>query len=305
MSDIDDNRPTRPGAPNRSEAPPPRTETVAATETDRHVHTTTARPLSKRFATWAFVAALLVPVWFGIAALGHKFGIFDLSFAFGTMIIGLGPWLLGIVALLAIIAIVWNGLKRNRGALLLAVLALLVPIAAFIMMASTRAEAQSNPIHDVTTNPNDPPMFSPRIVEARNAEDANDMKDYRATLDYAGGRSTAELNRRLYGHLQPLVTSAPVSEAMAEVEEAMRQAGFENVEADERAGIVEGTAETFWFGFEDDVVARVRAVEDRGSVIDLRSVSRVGQSDLGKNAERVGELRAAIEQRLNQVPQTQ
>ena len=40
-------------------------------------------------------------------------------------------------------------------------------------------------------------------------------------------------------------------------------------------------------------------------MIDLRSVSRVGQSDLGKNAERVGELRAAIEKRLNQVPQTQ
>ena len=302
MSDIDDHRPTRPGAPDRSDAAPLRREPVDDTDTaapDRHDHT--GRPLSKRLATWAFIAALLVPVWFGIAALGHKFGLFSLSLSLGTMIRTIGPWLLGLVAVLAIVAIVWNGLKQNRGAMLLGVIALLVPLGAAVLFWNAWQNISNNPIHDVTTNPNDPPMFSDRIVALRQAEDANALKDYRAPLDYADGRSTAELNRRLYGHLQPLVTDAPVSEAMAEVEEAMREAGFENVEANERAGIVEGTAETFWFGFEDDVVARVRAVEDRGSVIDLRSVSRVGQSDLGKNAERVGELRTAIEQRLNPV----
>jgi uncharacterized protein (DUF1499 family) len=54
--------------------------------------------------------------------------------------------------------------------------------------------------------------------------------------------------------------------------------------------MVEGVAETFWFGFKDDVVARVG-----DSQIDFRSVSRVGVSDLGANAARIAELRQRTE----------
>jgi hypothetical protein len=86
---------------------------------------------------------------------------------------------------------------------------------------------------------------------------------------------------------------------MAAAAEAMREAGFDDVRTTPALGLVEGVDETFWFGFEDDVVVRVRAVEDGGSVVDIRSVSRVGQSDLGTNAERVEELRAGIAGRLS------
>ena len=62
--------------------------------------------------------------------------------------------------------------------------------------------------------------------------------------------------------------------------------GWEIVNIDRRAGIVESTATTFWFGFKDDVVIRLR--NDNGmTLIDLRSVSRVGMSDLGVNAARI------------------
>ena len=44
--------------------------------------------------------------------------------------------------------------------------------------------------------------------------------------------------------------------------------------------------DSFWFGFVDDIVIRVRATES-GSEVDLRSVSRVGRSDLGANAARI------------------
>ena len=41
-----------------------------------------------------------------------------------------------------------------------------------------------------------------------------------------------------------------------------------------------------WFGFKDDVIVRIT---DKGSerLVDIRSKSRVGGSDLGKNAERI------------------
>jgi uncharacterized protein (DUF1499 family) len=56
------------------------------------------------------------------------------------------------------------------------------------------------------------------------------------------------------------------------------------VDADATAGRIEATDTTFWFGFKDDVVVRVRST-DGGSRVDVRSLSRVG--DAGTNAKRI------------------
>jgi uncharacterized protein (DUF1499 family) len=64
--------------------------------------------------------------------------------------------------------------------------------------------------------------------------------------------------------------------------------GWEIVDSDPERGRIEATATTFWFGFKDDVVVRVRPASE-GSRIDVRSVSRVGRSDVGTNAERIEE----------------
>ncbi|MGO3082471.1 DUF1499 domain-containing protein, partial [Psychrobacter celer] len=55
---------------------------------------------------------------------------------------------------------------------------------------------------------------------------------------------------------------------------------------DADTGIMEATDTTPWFGFQDDVVIRIT---DEGSkrLVDIRSKSRIGGSDLGKNAERI------------------
>ena len=58
------------------------------------------------------------------------------------------------------------------------------------------------------------------------------------------------------------------------------------VAADSAAGHIEATATTFWFGFKDDVVVRVTP-DAAGSRVDVRSVSRVGRSDVGANARRI------------------
>ena len=62
--------------------------------------------------------------------------------------------------------------------------------------------------------------------------------------------------------------------------------GWEVVDVNPEQGTVEATATTFWFGFKDDVVVRVRP-EGSGSKVDVRSISRVGLSDLGANAARI------------------
>ena len=97
-----------------------------------------------------------------------------------------------------------------------------------------------------------------------------------------------------YSEVEPIATGR-ISQAQAldAVVAAMADIGLQDIRRDPQAGIVEGVAETFAFGFRDDVVVRVR-----DGRIDIRSVSRVGLSDLGYNAARVEELSEAIRVRL-------
>jgi uncharacterized protein (DUF1499 family) len=65
-----------------------------------------------------------------------------------------------------------------------------------------------------------------------------------------------------------------------------RDSGWEIVAAKREEGRIEATDTTFWFGFKDDVVIRITPALD-GSRVDVRSLSRVGKSDVGTNAKRI------------------
>ena len=57
-------------------------------------------------------------------------------------------------------------------------------------------------------------------------------------------------------------------------------------------GRLEAVDTSHWFGLQDDIVVRIRPEGAKGSRVDIRSKSRIGQSDFGVNARRV---RAFIE----------
>jgi uncharacterized protein (DUF1499 family) len=73
--------------------------------------------------------------------------------------------------------------------------------------------------------------------------------------------------------------------------------GGQIVAAAPEAGRLAARDRTFWFGFTDDIVVRIRAA-DGGSRIDLRSTSRVGVGDAGTNAARVRAYLAELRARL-------
>ena len=76
---------------------------------------------------------------------------------------------------------------------------------------------------------------------------------------------------------------------------AARKMDWEIVDANKRAGRIEATDTTFWFGFKDDVVIRVRPIGEGRSRIDVRSTSRVGMGDIGTNAKRVRNYLKAVD----------
>jgi uncharacterized protein (DUF1499 family) len=131
-------------------------------------------------------------------------------------------------------------------------------------------------IHDITTDLENPPAFV-AILPLR--ADAPNSAEY-------GGPEIAAQQREGYPDLGPLTLQEPPPQAFTRALEAARAMGWEIVASEPTEGRIEATATTFWFGFKDDVVVRVTPASG-GSRIDVRSVSRVGRSDVGANAERI------------------
>ena len=150
-------------------------------------------------------------------------------------------------------------------------------LAAFGGPFALRRVAQSvPPIHDISTDTADPPIFV--AVLPRRAGAAN-------PVEY-GGETIAAQQRKAYPDVQPLHLPAPPPQAFERALGAARAMGWEIVDAQPGEGRIEATATTAWFGFKDDVVVRIRPAAG-GSVVDVRSLSRVGRSDLGANAKRI------------------
>ena len=256
-----------------------------------------------KYALWLSLGVL---AWFAIAAFAPKIGLLDWRAGLGFMIMTAGPILLGVAALVAIVALAIALLRRPRGPWWKATLALAIPVVLGATLLQLKATAERvPPIHDVSTDTLDPPQFSARTMALRQQADANPLNAYGIPLGqlpaWQGSvrgenaiKTHADLIRQHFGDLQPIPTGqVNQTQALDAVVAAMADIGLEDIRRDPQAGIVEGVAETFAFGFRDDVVVRVRQGR-----IDLRSVSRVGQSDLGYNAARLEELSEAIRERL-------
>ncbi|PKM01303.1 MAG: hypothetical protein CVV17_07675, partial [Gammaproteobacteria bacterium HGW-Gammaproteobacteria-7] len=151
---------------------------------------------------------------------------------------------------------------------------LVLGVMTFTMPWQQRRLARSvPPIHDITTDLGDPPTFE-AILPLR--ADAPNPAEY-------GGEEIAAQQRAAYPDIVPLRLEGPTAAAFTRALEAAREMGWEIIAADSARGRIEAVATTRWFGFIDDVVVRISEDGSR-SRIDVRSVSRVGRSDVGANA---------------------
>ncbi len=147
---------------------------------------------------------------------------------------------------------------------------------AFVPWSWMRVAKSVPPIHDVTTDTQDPPKFVAVLPLRANAKNS---------AEYEGER-IATLQRAGYPDLAPKIYPEPTGVVFARARAAATAMGWELVAADSTDGRIEATATTKWFGFKDDVVVRIRS-EGSGSRVDVRSVSRLGGSDVGTNAGRI------------------
>jgi len=208
-----------------------------------------------------------------------------------AQIVGLGPaftilrWsVYGAIAtlLVAVVAMV-IALRRGTG-MTIPISALVLVVAAFALPVSKLRQASRVPrIHDITTDTDRPPSFVSVVPLRAGAPNP---------VEY-GGPEVAAQQRQGYPDVQPLSLPSPPNQAFDTALAAARKMGWEIVASDPPSGRIEATDTTFWFGFKDDVVIRVAAAPN-GSRIDVRSLSRVGLSDVGTNAARIRKYLAAL-----------
>ncbi|NGP89898.1 DUF1499 domain-containing protein [Fodinibius halophilus] len=236
----------------------------------------------KNISKWALASigiAFLGVLVLILSGYGYQWGWWGLGTAF--------TWLLpgsGVLALIGFsLAIVFGFLRWKKpeveGAKW-AMLGVVLSLAVIGTIGYWFNEAQQYPpIHDITTDIENPPTFQ-AIVPLR-AEAPNDTT--------YGDQEKADTQREAYPDLQTLYLDVEYAGAFERALKAAKQMPWEKiVTADESTGRIEAVDKLAWFGFKDDVVIRVDTAEGGGkSKIDVRSVSRIGRGDIGVNAHRI------------------
>ncbi|MEE9433480.1 MAG: DUF1499 domain-containing protein [Sphingorhabdus sp.] len=240
--------------------------------------------LQRDWQTWIIViAAAGAALWGLIGPVGSGLGLWHFGTAIGGMFwsfwISIGAALFGIL-------FVWLGRRAGKPRRPLLWLAILVAVlyAGWLMSLASKAEPR---IHDISTDLADPPAFQVLKLREDNLDnipgaDADDMR----------GLSPLQrwdvIHKEAYGDIDSVRINQPVNEVMAKAERLAKARGWDIAVFVPEQGRLEATETSALFRFKDDVVLRVRPTENgTGSIIDMRSISRVGQSDLGVNAKRV------------------
>ena len=230
------------------------------------------------FARWSFKHACISVTLAALAVLGFRFGILNYQV---SVVILLGGAALGMMAVLSaivsILAIITAVETKVTGALL-AITGFILGFAVVAPVFQTIQAGYNVPrIHDITTDLQNPPDFV--AIAAIRTADNN-------PLDRKTPAQLAELQQVGYPDIGPLLIEKDAAQVFENAVSLVKERGWEIVAATAENGIIEATDTTRIMGFKDDVVIRISSKEGK-SIVDMRSVSRIGISDMGTNAARI------------------
>ena len=238
-------------------------------------------------ATIGLALALLAALAGLSAGLGYRLGWWPLGAGFGLLrYAAYGALAAMAVSVLGLVLARPGGKRRG---LYRALAGLVIGAVVFgVPWSYLRAAQAVPPIHDITTDTENPPAFV-AILPLR--ADAANPPEY-------GGEEVAAQQHAAYPAVQPLNMPLPPERSFEEALATAVDQGWEIVAAVPAEGRIEATDTTLWWGFKDDVVIRIRP-ENSGSRLDIRSKSRVGIGDIGTNAARIEAYLEKLEERVS------
>jgi len=152
-----------------------------------------------------------------------------------------------------------------------------------LLMLSLLTAGNYPRIHDISTDLQDPPVFS--AAGAKRGADSNSLEPDPQVMALQAGA---------YPGLKTLRTTESFEAMFDRAVKTATDMGWDIYLQDRNAGVIEAVDTTAIMGFKDDVVIRLRTNAD-GTLVDLRSVSRVGQGDMGANAKRIDAFLARLQ----------
>lgn len=232
---------------------------------------------SSRFGSFLLFIAILAALGIGLIMFGARLGLWEPSVGFGLVRTYMNPVGYGVIGL-GVLGLAYQFVTRNRAGAVKAGIASLIGLGLLgpMMYGFIQSPKHFPPIHDITTDTINPPVF--RVLD-------DSREGARNSLVY-GGPDVAAEQRKAYPDIAPIQSNKSASEAFSEALRVAKAMGWEIVAQDPAEMRLEATARTSVYGFLDDVVVVVTPA-DNGSRIDIRSVSRIGRSDRGVNAARI------------------
>lgn len=226
------------------------------------------------------VCAILALVILLTGPLGHKFNLVPVEPSIASLALAMvGGILVFVVSLVYLVIAIRKGQSGDRNMIVVAMVLSLVPAA---IVGPQMSKASGLPqIHDITTDTANPPAFVALLPVRKQSKNG-----FEYGSEITPAEELAALTLEAYPEVKPIVSDLSVPDAVAKAASTLEAMGLTLAEVNAEEGRIEATATTFWFGFKDDVVVRV-VVEGDGSKIDVRSMSRVGLSDIGANAARI------------------
>ena len=248
---------------------------------------------TSRLAFWAprlgFLLAIVALVLLALVPITYRTGMLHFRTTFFNLMqpaayFGIAA---GVVSLLSLIW--WRGMAGAGR--LMALVGLVIGALMFYVPWYYNHVLNTVPrIHDISTDMQNPPTFSPAVLQARAAEPEVNTVDY--------DQKVAAAQKEAYPDVVPMKTALAPAEAFKRALAAgQAMSGWTIVTNDPATGRIEARQRTLFMGFTDDFVIRVVA-DGSGSRIDMRSVSRQGRSDFGVNAQRIRTYMTALKGQL-------
>lgn len=244
---------------------------------------------------WSRRLALFFLQLLVLTVLLHRFGSLATPAAINLLAVSIGGLVLAIlVAVFALIRI-WFGGQQGASQAFAGIAIALIGLAGPLWYLSHAIGLPR--LTDIETTPRQPMQF--KQLAAMRPADANRVQDPDA--------AAAEEQERAYPDIRPMELERSATEVFDMVYEAVKRLGWTIVLSEPPGeagpGRIEATTRTLLMGFTNDALVRVTG-DDTRAFIDVRSVSRYGQHDLGANADRIRSLFAEVKSALEKGEKT-
>ena len=246
-------------------------------------------------ATWARRVALFFIQLLILTVLLHRFAGLPTPAALNLLTVSVVGLVIAVLIAIGALVRIWIGGETGASQ---AIVAILIAAAGLALPAFYGALYFTlPPLTAIETSPSEPLHFK-ALASARPA-DANAIED----LDEIEIEEQAEA----YPDIRPMALERSAVEVFNLVQEAVRRLGWtvaiSEPPGNDGIGRIEASDRTLIMGYTDDVLVQVKG-NDAQAQIDVRSVSRYGEHDLGSNAARVRALFAEVKTELEKGEKT-